>query len=592
MELTVSLAVITIIGSVCGIAGYFLMRRKFMAALELGEQREAELARRAYETAVLKEIGERIGYSLDASKIIEIISASLTNLIPFSTVSHMEFYKSEEKIKFEVHVNEVVSKKFIEEVKVKMLVAFSEMLQEPLKDIDLDERITGKILDGSENSQLRSFFNLPISISGRVVGIINIASTTQDQYKDEETEVLYRIARQASEAVSRLQEVLENEKGKLVQAVESLSDGILMVDVNYQVILANRKLKNLLGIVDSPKIFDIVNALSGKFDLRSKMEEALARQGPLPFEEIVVKDKILQVSASSVLDKRSNKPIGVAVLFHDITDTRSLEKLRQDFMAVMVHELRSPLTSIKSTVEFLQSEDLSKLKEAELKDYFANIDLTSQTMLELVNDLLDVAKLEAGKFEVVCEPCSLAEIINDRIEAFKLMASEKKLNISAEVEKDLPLAWFDKLRIRQVFNNLISNAIKYTESGEIKIKAALETINGAPVDIVVSVSDTGMGIDADEIKKLFARYNQLEAGIKKTGNKSSGLGLFIAKGIVEASGGKIWAESEGAGMGSTFYFTVGLASGEGKIKTGGKEKDMPESVSSIRSFSTQKVGRA
>ena len=157
---------------------------------------------------------------------------------------------------------------------------------------------------------------------------------------------------------------------------------------------------------------------------------------------------------------------GVVVLFHDITDSRALEKLRQDFMAVMVHELRSPLTSIKSTVEFLQEENLSKMTDGDMKKYLTTIDLTSQNMLELVNDLLDVAKLEAGKFEVVCDSGNVSEAVLERVEAFKLMAEEKGLKLTARVDEKLPEGWFDDVRIKQVLNNLISNSIKYTESGE------------------------------------------------------------------------------------------------------------------------------
>lgn len=595
MELTVSLAIVTIIGTVAGIAGYFLMRQKFMAELAKGRRREAELSRKAYETAVLKEIGDRIGYSLDAAKIVEIISGSLGDLIPYSTVSHMILDRNEEKIRFEIHVNESVNRNFIADVKTKILAAFSEMLQEPLVDIDVDERISGKILDEAQIFPVKSFFNLPISISGRVVGIINIASTQEDLYQEEETEVLYRIAKQASEAVSKLQDVLENEKGRLAQAVESLSDGVLMVNTKYQLILANKKLRQLLGVVDNPKTFDVVNALSGKFDLRTRMEEAIVRQDPLPVEELVIRDKILQVIASRVLDGRNQKPIGVAVLFHDITDAKSLEKLRQDFTAMMVHELRSPLTSIKSTVELLKG-DLSKVSVEDLKKYLGTMESTSQTMLELVNDLLDIAKLEAGKFDVICESGNLEDVIVERVESFKPVAGEKSLKLNVEIASDLPKAWFDKIRMKQVLNNLISNSLKYTESGEIKVKAAAEIVNGTPIDILVTVADTGIGIEPEQIDKLFSKFGQLEAGMKKTGNKSSGLGLFISKGIVEASGGKIWAESAGVGLGSAFHFTVALAESAGRVNSavGTKSEDTLKraAVPGFKSFSTEKVGRA
>ena len=581
MDITIGLAYIAIIGTLAGIIGYFLMRAKFLRELEIGKGREVMLARHAYETAVLKEIGDRIGYSLNAVKIVEIISRSLGQLLSYSTVSYMIFIESDEKIRFDCNVKETVSGNFIKDVKSKMLAALSEMLAEPLVDIDVDESIAGTILDETENSRVLSFFNLPIIIMDKVVGLITVASKKPNLYGRDETDVLYRIARQASEAVSKLQGVLENEKSKLAQAVESLSDGLLMVDTKYRLILANRKLRELLGTVANPKIFDIVNALAGNFDVRTKMEEAVSKDEPLPPQEIVIKDKVLEVFVSKVQGRPSYKPMGVVVLFHDITDVKSLEKLRQDFTAMMVHELRAPLTGIKSTVEMIKTNP-SRISAVDLSKYLSTIDTTSQTMLELVNDLLDVAKLEAGKFDVVSEEGDLAAIIIERAEGFRAKAYEKNLAINVDIEKNLPKGLFDKVRIKQVFNNLISNAIKYTDSGEITIRAACELVDSNPIDILVSVSDTGIGIEPDAVDGLFSKFGQLAAG-KKKGAGSSGLGLYITKEIVEAWGGRIWVESQGLGTGSTFRFTVGLAKGKGvdQVESEGR-----------RSYMGTKVGQA
>src|SRR3990167_6480884 len=130
-----------------------------------------------------------------------------------------------------------------------MLGDFSQMLGRGLVDVDIDERLSGKILDGAGVAVL-SYFNLPVVISGKKVGIINVASVLPDLYHQEDKDVLNRIIKQASDAVTRLHELLENEKGKLIQSVESISDGVLMVNTNYQVILANRKLRLLLGLAD------------------------------------------------------------------------------------------------------------------------------------------------------------------------------------------------------------------------------------------------------------------------------------------------------------------------------------------------------
>lgn len=589
MDLTISLAAVTIIGTLSGIAGYFLMRAKYKRELAIGRSREAELSAKVYEIAVLKEIAERIGYSLDAVKIIEIISGSLGQLLAYSTVSHM-ILADGDRISFVCSVRESVSQSFIKDVRGKMLAALSEMLMEVRLDADVDESVSGAILDETDSSPVASFFNLPIVISGRLAGIINVASKTAGLYVGDDTAVLYRIAIGASEAVSKLQEVLEEEKGKLTAAVESLSDGVLMVDTLYQLIVANRRLRQLLGTIESPKIFDIASALAGTFDLRTKMEEALAsREPPSPFE-IVIRNHVLMVYVSGVLRQKEGKPLGVVVLFHDITDAKALERLRQDFVAMMVHELRSPLSSIKSTVEMIKSVPVGTLPAKDLGKYLDSVSATSETMLDLVNDLLDVAKVEAGKFDVVCDEGDLEEVILERIESFKAQITAKNLKIEVDLQRDLPRAWFDKVRIKQVMNNLLSNAIKYTDAGTVKVKAAVERVNGEPIDILVSVADTGIGIEAEAQEKLFSKFGQLESGRSHAKLASSGLGLYITKKIVEAVGGKIWVESKGAGAGSTFFFTVPLAE-TAKRDQVGQNLVIPRVQGPLKNFTTTKVGQ-
>lgn len=562
-DVTFVLVAFTLIGSFSGITGYFLMKSKFQKQLALSVKNQEELARRVYEISVLKEIGERIGYSLDGAKIVEIISGSLGGLLPYSTVSYIIVGASSEKVIFQCNVKESVSPEFVKEVKAKVFAAVSEMTQKPLLSSEIDESITGVILDEKLTEPVKSYFNLPIVVLGKLVGLINVASVKPNLYNDENSEVLYKIARQASDAVSKLKEVLENEKGRLTQAVQSLADGLMMVDTNYRLLFANRRLCQLLSVVENPRIFDIINALSGQLDLRSKMEETLAQEVATAPVDIVVRDKVLQVFASRVLDKKSGKPIAIVVLFQDITDAKKLEQLRQDFTAMMVHELRAPLTSIKSSTELIKGES-AKATADQLAHYFSIIETTSQSMLELVADLLDVAKIEAGKFDVVPEPGDLAGAVLERVDSFKPVAQNKNLKLTLNIAEALPEAKFDKIRIKQVLNNLLSNAIKYTDAGEITVKVGQRTVDSHPVDILVSVTDTGVGIEPDQVEKLFSKFGQLESG-RKQALKSSGLGLYIAKGIVEAWGGKIWVESQGAKMGSTFCFTVPQSSA--KIKS-------------------------
>lgn len=584
MNLSYLIAAVSVLGLLGFALAFAVVWRKYDRLLKSAAAKEGELAQKIYEADVLRIVGEEIGYSLDATKIIEIVSSSLDRLLPYSVISYLvDPGIPGHKMKFWCKVKEPVGPMYDQDIKIKMVAAYNAMMQKDMVDSDVEEGVSGGLIEANGSQVVGSFFNLPIVISGKVVALINISSTQKGLYGESNTEVLYRMAKQVSEAVSRVQDLIKNERGKLSQALESLSDGVLMVDSNMNLIIANNTIKKMLGLPENTTTLDVFAKIDGKLDLRTMVETATKSTSKLEKKEIEIGGRDLEVMASRVVSQKNGQTIGVVVTFYDSTDTKKLSKLRSEFMALMVHELRAPLTTIKSTVEYLQEEGLKSFKPDEIEHHLNVIESTSQSMLELVSGLLDVAKIEAGKFDVICEPGDLALTVADEVDSFQPLAEEKKLKLELKTESDLPLASFDRVRIRQVLNNLLSNAIKYTDSGTVTVRVTKEVVNGQPVDILVSVADTGIGIEDGSITKLFSKYGQLESGRTKADGKSTGLGLFISHGIVQAMGGKIWAESPGAGLGSTFSFTLPLARADQPVISGG-EHDIV--------FSTKRVARA
>jgi len=584
MSLAYLISAVAIFGLLAFAVAFTAMWRRYTRLLSSSTAKEGELAQKVYEADVLRVVGEEIGYSLDASKIIEIISASLDNLLPYSVISYLvDPEMPGRKVKFWSKVKEAVGPKYVHDIKLKMVAAYSEMMQKDLIDTDVEEGVSGGLIQGGGSGEVGSFFNLPVVISGKVVAIVNISSTKKNLYNEGNTEVLYRMAKQVSEAVSRVQDLIKNEKGKLSQALEFLSDGVLMVDAHLNLLVANDTLKKMLGLPEHPTILDVFTKIDGKLDLRTIIETATKSDSNLEKKEIEIAGRNLEVVASRVVSAKNGQPIGVVVSFYDATDSRNLVKLRSEFMALMVHELRAPLTTINSTVEYIKEEGLASFKQDEIEHHLNVIESTSQSMLELVSGLLDVAKIEAGKFDIISEPGDLGLTVADEVDSFKPLAEEKKLQLELKMESDLPPAYFDRVRIRQVLDNLLSNAIKYTDSGVVTVRVVKEVVNGQPVDILVSIEDTGIGIEQSGLTKLFSKFGQLESGRTKADGKSTGLGLFISNGVVHAMGGKIWAESPGPGLGSTFSFTVPLAREDQPVLSDG-EHDIV--------FSTKKIARA
>jgi len=537
--------------------------------------KEREMQRRMYEVSILKELGDRIGYSLNVQKIVDVITGSLRRLLDYSTVSYLLF-ADEGRVVFHCVLEESVNKQFIESIRGQMVAALGALSSRDMKPDEIDESISGTITDEANRIGIKSFFNIPVVINGQPVGLLNISSTKPGLYKEEEMTILYTIMNQASAAVSRLETILNQEKGKLNSMVESMADGVVMVDTRNRLLVINPGAKDMLGITQAnPSIFDVLDTLSSRMDLRTKIEESIKTDKLAVEEQLKIGDKVLRVLISPVKDE-ANEPLGAVVLFHDITKEKAIEKMRDDFTSMMVHELRSPLTGIRSIANLLK-EDKIKNEQKKYEDFIELIVSNSASMLDLVNDLLDVAKLEAGKFQIMRHPTNVADLVKMRIQSYAALAADAKLALESKVEDGIPPVLIDDNKVGQVLNNFLSNAIKFTKEGKIVVSALtlkkgeslvkkLETMNLSwpgvkdtvpeADQLVLGVTDTGMGISEEQLSKLFNKFTQLEQTTASE-KKGTGLGLVITKGITEAHGGKVGVCSE-LDKGSTFYCMLPL----------------------------------
>lgn len=284
----------------------------------------------------------------------------------------------------------------------------------------------------------------------------------------------------------------------------------------------------------------------------SNYETVVLRKDGSPIE--------ISISAFAVRDS-AGKISSTSCIVHDITDRRRLEKERADFMAMIVHDLRSPLTNVVGAAALIEDGLMGPVNEEQRK-WLRKIGANVQGLVELVNDFLDLSKVEAGRLGLAKEELDLGELARSVVKNFFFLARQKELSLKCSIPPALPRIKADPGRLEQVFANLLSNAMKFTgERGNIEVGAALE----APTEIRVWVKDSGVGIPSHEIGGLFEKYRQIRTGIPK--HKGTGLGLVICKMIVEGHGGRIWVESE-EGKGSTFFFTLPTNSLAEKIQTG------------------------
>lgn len=369
---------------------------------------------------------------------------------------------------------------------------------------------------------------------------------TQDEIGD-----LSRALSYMSDQIKDKIEKIERENTKLDAILSSMFEGIMVVDKIGKILLVNTSLNKLffidldvnkqdpLAVIRSLQIQDIVDQiLLGKEKLISR--EVSINQ---PVE------KIFKVNAVPII--REDILDGAVMVFHDITELRKLEKIRQDFVANVSHELKTPIASIKGYAETLLEGAIDDRGNA--KEFINIIYQDSNRLANLIDDLLDLGKIESDKMKMFFVPIEIEPILTRCLKVLDKAVKDKKLILSVNIVKSISKIMADEKRIEQVFLNLLDNAIKYNhDRGSIDIKIFVND-NFVQIDI----TDTGIGIPERDILRIFERFYRVDkAHSQELGG--TGLGLSIVKHIVLAHHGQVWVRSELA-KGSTFSFTIPIA---------------------------------
>ncbi|HXV80193.1 MAG TPA: ATP-binding protein [Candidatus Binatia bacterium] len=239
-----------------------------------------------------------------------------------------------------------------------------------------------------------------------------------------------------------------------------------------------------------------------------------------------------------------------AHLQEEVEERNRAEKALADFTATVVHDLRSPLSNVVSIAESLENGLFGVVNEQQSR-WLWKIQTNCRSLVDHVSDFLDLSKIEAGHIELTKKPVDLKALMHEILLEHSIRAEKLKISLTSQIEKELPRIWVDPRRFNQVLNNLLSNALKFSkDGGTIEVGAG----RGSGHEVNVWVKDTGIGIAGDEIGQIFEKYRQVSTE-RSSGQKGTGLGLAICKKIVEAHGGRIWAESQ-PGKGATFFFSL------------------------------------
>jgi len=357
---------------------------------------------------------------------------------------------------------------------------------------------------------------------------------------------LGRAFNRMSDNLQEMMASLAEERNKLFTVLATMADGVIMTDSAGKVLLANPAAGALFNFqvekaLDKPLIEVILN-----YQVEETVKQCLASGQKVNSQVDTTSGQFLRVLAVPL---KTAKISGVLLLFQNLTELRSLQTLRREFVGNISHELRTPLAAIKAIVETLQ--DGAIQDSAVAQDFLIKVNAEVDSLTQMVNELIELSRIETGKTDLNFESLNLNEIAEETWRRLSPQAERKPVTLVSDLQKDLPPVQADRERIQQVFTNILHNAIKFTPpDGYIKI-----ITRSAEDAVTVRISDTGIGISQKDIPRIFERF--FKADKSRTG-EGSGLGLAIAKHIIQAHHGKIWVESQ-EGKGSTFSFSIPVA---------------------------------
>jgi len=442
----------------------------------------------------------------------------------------------------------VIAARIFKSAKPEMLILILVPSVEFLVPAELVDMETGPVVVSDEEG----INSLPEMISVIVDDIRTeaVAKITHDDLKKRNKElrsITDTLARQSVHLL-RLRNELSAEKNKLETVINGMGDGMAFFDVKGKLSVINPVAVRLLPemSLDENATFDqfikSLNIIAAKNEKKSINKSFEAKFG----------DRIFLVRTATVSDAE-NKKAGNLVLLTDITKEKEYERLKDDFSSMISHELRTPLTSIRAATENLIRGNLGEVNSEQTR-FLELIARNVDDQQALIDNLLDLAKLEQGQMNLKTEGVDIGMLIVLCIERFSLAFKDKEIDLKAEVKENSPLVQADPGLLSQVLNNLLSNACKFTDNGG-KVTVSLDTEVKNGVSLArITVTDTGIGIAPDKLDKIFDRYTQADSTIRRR-YSGTGLGLAICKEIVEAHKGIITAENA-PGNGSIFIVLI------------------------------------
>jgi DNA-binding response OmpR family regulator/signal transduction histidine kinase len=384
-----------------------------------------------------------------------------------------------------------------------------------------------------------SVLSVPLIAQNRLMGTVSLFSYQEGLYTSEDGDLLDVLANQTTDAILGLRAAEEESRRRIERMVESMADGVLLTDEKNQIVVLNPAARRMLRLSDNHQEWTARHLQDTlgfyPFELMRGWEYGGSQ---VLREELKIYDRTLQSTVTPVVDSR-NTFRGVCVVLRDITEQKQLEERKEEFVSIVSHELRTPLTSISGALDLVLNFLAGEINEKQQR-YLAMAKESTDKLNAIVDDLLDLSKFAKGRMKMSFELIYLDELVQKAVEKYGPALAEKRIRLTVNPADQPIRALADPNRLNQVLNNLLTNAVKFTpEEGEIRLDLA--STAEVPGYAALTLWNSGDPIAEQDLERIFDKFEQARSERTRT-VRGTGLGLAICRSIIDAHGGRIWAE--------------------------------------------------
>jgi signal transduction histidine kinase/CheY-like chemotaxis protein len=508
---------------------------------------EDALRARTFELDVLYELSAKLGESLSYEQLALVLLTHLGEAVRYDVAASL---LTAPDGGHNLHVRAVrpLTPASREELEGRLIAACSRLTRSAIRREDIRAVLAGEGAAGPAVERFGSFFQVPIIADGTSVGLLFIGAAAEEQFEERHLRLVYTVANQAAAALRRMQEFQWAERRRLAAVVRHLPDGVVLLDAGLRVVLANPAGQQYLEALGDGRPGEVLTRLGGcsVADLARGQPHVLTVPGSPP-----------RTVAAAAVRLDHGLPESWLLVLRDETEVREAVRRRDAFLAMLGHELRNPLAAVTTATELLRRPGLPP----DTRDRATDI-LTRQFthLRRLVDDILDTSRFLHGKIPVERKPIDLVAVLDLAARAHAPGFAEAGKRLEVELPPGPVEVEGDEARLRQVFDNLLGNARKFTAPGG-GTRIACRRDAG---EAVVSVRDDGVGIPADKQAAIFEPFVQIDDTLDRP-HGGLGLGLAVVKWLVEAHGGRISVRSDGPGRGSEFVLRLPTVAGGARV---------------------------